>query len=343
MQGLATAVFDQTYRSMYADPSVFRDRVQEFRVAGFRSSTAISNVQFVVFEDGNGKGHGVRIEHCDRVQQDTSSRALAHPGDVLGLIAGVVCPPGSTAADNWFSWNLRSDSGKCIFPKGLVSVLDGSKCTTVASLINAPSEGEAHNCCAISHPQRAFLLLCACQELRHGDVLRLSYRPGDSTEANGWTLFADVMSNSAGRLRRCVCTQRLLHDYATGEGETVPALHLASLRVWGVYASINAAQQQELPVTALVWANSPLKCVYTVTEGDDDAAERIVPNLLYEPATGTLHIGVGLLGKSLRLPIEALQRQDALQLYVNLHRWQPGGCLQKLSLAEVPPLGPAHP
>ncbi len=82
---------------------------------------------------------------------------------------------------------------------------------------------------------------------------------------------------------------------------------------------------------------------YTGTASEDDATERMVPNLLYEPASGMLHIEVGMLGKSLRVPLESLCREDALQLYVNLHRWSPGGYLQKLSLAEVPPLGPTHP
>ena len=188
------------------------------------------------------------------------------------------------------------------------------------------------------------MLLCACQELRHGDVLRLSYAPGACAAAAGWTLFADVMSNnSSGRLQQCVCTQRLLHDYADGRGRPVPAVHLQALRVWGAYTSINAARLQELPVTALTWVNAPLKCIYCVTEGEDDAAESIVSNLLYEPATGMLHVSVGTQGKCMRVPVEALPRQDAMQLYVNLHRWSPGGRLQKLSLAEVPPLGPVHP
>ncbi len=337
-----TAVFDKAYQSLCADKSVFRSSVHQFRTPGFRSSTAIKNVQFVVFEDDNGKGFGVRIESADGQRCGNPSQALARPGDVLGLIAGVVYPPGCPVVDNWFTWNLRSDSEFCIYPKGLVGVLDGSRSTTVASLINAPCKGELHNCCAVSHPQRAFMLLSACQELRHGDVLRLSYAP-DATQhaAHHWTLFADVMSDTSAGTRHCVCTQRLLHSHTTGNAQAVPASKLHALRVWGVYASISAAQRQELPVTALEWANAPLRCIYAVTEGENDADVRIVPNLLYEPSTAMLHVGVGTQGKSLRVPVEALPQPEALQLYVNLHRWSPGDCLQQLSLAEVPPLRPA--
>ena len=54
-------------------------------------------------------------------------------------------------------------------------------------------------------------------------------------------------------------------------------------------------------------------------------------------------MAVGTQGRYVRLPIEALKREEALLLYVNLNRWNPGSYLQKLSLADVPPLGSACP
>ena len=123
----------------------------------------------------------------------------------------------------------------------------------------------------------------------------------------------------------------------------MPALHLLALRVCGVYASVKAAQQQEATLNAMAWATNPLACIYAVSEGEDDETEQNVPNLLYEPATGTLHMGIGTQGTSLRVPVEALRTEEAQRLYVNLHRWYPGTLLQKLSLADVPPLGPAYP
>lgn len=338
---ITTDVFDLAFRLAQADPGSFKDRVHSFRVDGYRCASAVPGVHFVVCDDGC-RGFGVRAEQS-ACGGEPGRQVLARPGDVLGIIAGLVCPR-RDMVENCYCWNLRSDSS--LFPAGYSGILDASKQTCVTSLINAPSVGQTHNCCAISHPSRAFMLLCACQTLHHGDMLYLSYTKETSSAAETlqqrWTLYADVHSSDRLSLcqRACVCTNGLLHPYSTGHGIALSRTQLQSLVVSGVYDSIEAAVQQQ-PVTALTWTQAPLKCVYAVTRGKTDATETVVSNLLYEAATGTLIIQ--LKPGSLRIPAEAIQKTEALGLYVNLHRWNAGECLQKLSLAEVPPLGPAHP
>ena len=97
---VTTAVFDHAFRTVYSDPAAFRDRVHEFRVEGDRSTTALENVQFVVTHEGQGKGHGVRLEHVCGQQSAPSSLVLAYPGDMLGVIAGMVCPPMHSMVNN---------------------------------------------------------------------------------------------------------------------------------------------------------------------------------------------------------------------------------------------------
>ncbi len=63
-----------------------------------------------VFQEGNGKGHGVRIESAATHKRGVPSRVLARPGDVLGLIAGAVCPPGSTAAGSVRAGSVRPEA-----------------------------------------------------------------------------------------------------------------------------------------------------------------------------------------------------------------------------------------
>jgi hypothetical protein len=335
----STAGFDSALKACLDAKMPIRYRVFDFKaISCEQTPSAAQHVKFQVTHEP-GKSTGV----CLRMPKGMVLPA----GSLLGFITGDIVLPSTNASVanpgfTWYAWDLAHLSAFGP-PRSRREhpVLDGSRNTTVASLINSPTPLQQHNCCAISHRERTSMLLYTCTDLSDMDVLLLSYcKKGiNATCMDPVNYLVDVQDHPG----LCISADARLYAYDDAVGAPLSNSQAAKYLIRDVFPDTAEARllgpNWRGPgrcCSAQVWLRDPMRCFYQVTLFGSGETETPVETMFYSPARGELLVRAASSNVVMRIPIQHVDRPAASKLFVNLHRWKRQ--LEQLALTDVPPM-----
>lgn len=370
------SVFDDDIETCFEMKMEVSERVHDFKSPPNRTTpSAVPNVDFVVIQEP-GMGFGVCMRRralaldavVDGIAASSSTgrrkrHVVARTGDLIGMITGVISPPASTVRQNSYTWDIDRypwwGANRDIESMPTAN-LDASVHTTVCSIINSDASGQSHNCCGVSHDDRAVVLIFACQDIMEDEPLRLSYSK-DASPLNEPALWVQLSKPN-----------NKVYASASGECFVVEASSTVKKtlskhrdyypdHVWFVvcddfHADALAGKQfidLARPATLAEWIANPMKCLYDVAKADakyhGHDFGNVLVNTYYWPCRGMMYTWIPLQTSNtissargnrhiaIPYPIELMPSETAKSLYINLHTWEDGSPLTIMSLFEAPP------